>query len=374
MRTEICEKLGIEFPIFAFSHCRDVVAAVSKAGGMGVLGAVFFTVEELTENLNWIDQHVGDNPYGVDILIPAKYLGKGEGFSAEELENKLRAMIPEEHRKFANKILKDAGVPELPENVKVRELIGLTEETAKPLIDASLTHEKVRLIVNALGTPPVHIVKEIQDSGRWVAALCGSAKHALNHKAAGIDIVIANGTEAGGHTGDVGSIVLWPEVIDAVAPLPVLAAGGIGGGRQMAAALAMGAQGVWTGTIWVTTTESDFPDEQKEVYLKATSRDTVRTRSWSGKFGRGLRNDWTDAWDRSDTPDPLEMPLQGMVAAEPIARSEMYPAQSQPNVGFNPCGQIVGSTNAVKSVRIVIQEMIDAYLDAVERLNNLMPE
>jgi len=141
----------------------------------------------------------------------------------------------------------------------------------------------------------------------------------------------------------------------------------------MAAALAMGAQGVWTGTLWVTTTESDFPDEQKEVYLKATSRDTVRTRSWSGKFGRGLRNDWTEAWERSDTPDPLDMPLQIMVAAEPIARSEMYPAQAQPSVGFNPCGQIVGSTNAVKSVRIVTQEMIDTYLDAVEHLNNLMP-
>jgi len=283
-------------------------------------------------------------------------------------------MIPEEHRNFAKRIFRDADVPELPEKEKVRELIGLTEETAKPLIDVSLKHEKVRLIVNALGTPPAHIVKEIQDSGRMVAALCGSVKHALNHKAAGIDIVICQGTEGGGHTGDVGSIVLWPEVIDAVAPLPVLAAGGIGSGKQMAAALAMGAQGVWTGTLWLTTTESDCSDEQKEAYLKATSRDTVRTRSWSGKFGRSLRNDWTDAWERSDTPDPLGMPLQGMVSAEPIARQERYPAKAQPHLGFNPCGQVVGSTNVVKPVRLIIQEMIDTYLDAVERLNNLMPE
>lgn len=372
MRTEICDKFGIEYPIFAFSHCRDVVAAVSNAGEMGVLGAVFLTVDELTENLNWIDQHVRDKPYGVDVLIPAKYTGKGEGLSAEELENKLHDMIPEEHRNFAKKIMKDAGVPELPENVKVRELIGLTEETAKPLIDVSLEHEKARLIVNALGTPPTHIVKEIQDSGRMVAALCGSVKHALNHKAAGIDIVICTGTEAGGHTGDVGSIVLWPEVIDAVAPLPVLAGGGIGRGRQLAAALAMGAQGVWAGTLWLTTAESDYSGKQKEAHLKPTSRDTVRTRSWSGKFDRSLKNDWTDAWERSDTPDPLGFPLQGMVVQEAIERQNIYTDQAQPHVGFNPAGQIVGSTNVVKSVRIIIQEMIEEYLDAVERLNDLL--
>jgi NAD(P)H-dependent flavin oxidoreductase YrpB (nitropropane dioxygenase family) len=207
-----------------------------------------------------------------------------------------------------------------------------------------------------------------------VGALCGSVKHALNHKAAGVDIAVCQGSEGGGHTGDVGSIVLWPEVIDAVAPMPVLAAGGIGSGRQMAAALAMGAQGVWAGTLWIPTSESDCPDEQKEAYLKATSRDTVRTRSWSGKHGRGLKNDWTEAWERDDTPDPLLMPLQGMVAAEPIARQKMYPAEAQPQVGFNPCGQIVGSLNVVKPVRKVIQEMIETYLDAVERLNDLMPE
>jgi NAD(P)H-dependent flavin oxidoreductase YrpB (nitropropane dioxygenase family) len=205
-----------------------------------------------------------------------------------------------------------------------------------------------------------------------VAALCGSVKHALNHKAAGLDIVICTGTEAGGHTGDVGSIVLWPEVIDAVAPLPVLAGGGIGRGKQMAAALAMGAQGVWAGTLWLTTTESDYSGKQKEAHLKATSRDTVRTRSWSGKFGRSLKNDWTDAWERSDTPDPLGFPLQGMVVQEAIERQNIYTDQAQPHVGFNPAGQIVGSTNVVKSVRMVIQEMIEEYLDAVERLNDLL--
>jgi NAD(P)H-dependent flavin oxidoreductase YrpB (nitropropane dioxygenase family) len=171
----------------------------------------------------------------------------------------------------------------------------------------------------------------------------------------------------------VGSIVVWPEVIDAADPIPVLAAGGIGNGRQMAAAMAMGAAGVWAGTLWLTTTESDWPPEQKETYLKATSRDTVRTRAWTGKPCRVLRNDWTDAWDAEDTPDPLGLPLQYMVTSDAVVRGHMYAAQAQP-VAFSPAGQVVGSATVVKPVRLVIQEMIEEYLDAVERLNDLMPE
>ncbi len=256
-----------------------------------------FTPDELKANLKWIDAHVGDQPYAVDIVIPSKYQGKGEDMSAEELEKALSDSIPQEHRDFAKKLLADAGVPELPEGHPVQELLGWTEATAWPLVEITLGHDKVRLVANALGTPPADVVKEIQDSGRMVAALCGSVKHALAHKEAGLDIIVCQGSEGGGHTGDVGSIVVWPEVIDAADPVPVLAAGGIGTGRQMAAAMAMGAAGVWTGTIWLTTAESDWPPAQKETYLKATSRDTVRTRAWTGKPCRVLRNDWTDAWD-----------------------------------------------------------------------------
>ncbi len=373
MRTEICDRLRIEYPIFAFTHCRDVVAAVSNAGGLGVLGAVGFTASQLEENLKWIDQHVGDNPYAVDFVIPKKYEGKGQKLSAEELEKILRDMIPQEHRDFAKKLLTDAGVPELSEGTSVPELIGWTEATAAPLVETSLRHDKVRLIANALGTPPAEVVKEIKNSGRMVAALCGSVKHAIAHKEAGLDIIVCQGGEGGGHTGDVGSIVLWPQVIAAVDPLPVLAAGGIGSGRQMAAAMAMGAAGVWTGSLWLTVTESDWPPDAKQSYIRATSRDTVRTRAWTGKPARVLRNDWSDAWDALNTPDPLGLPLQFMVTAEAVVRANMYPAQAQ-SVAFNPCGQIIGSINTIKPVRLVIQELIEDYLDAVERLNNLMPE
>jgi NAD(P)H-dependent flavin oxidoreductase YrpB (nitropropane dioxygenase family) len=229
---------------------------------------------------------------------------------------------------------------------------------------------KVRLIANALGTPPPDVIETIHAADRLVAALCGSVKHALGHKEAGVDIIIAQGSEGGGHTGDVGSLVLWPEVIDAVAPTPVLAAGGIGSGRAIAAALAMGAQGVWTGSIWLTVQEADVPPAQMETYLRATSKDTVRSRAWTGKPCRVLRNDWTDAWERADNPKPLGMPLQFMVTMNAVQRGHRYPEQAK-DVNFNPVGQVVGQMNSVQSVKQLIYGLVDEYLEATERLQRL---
>jgi NAD(P)H-dependent flavin oxidoreductase YrpB (nitropropane dioxygenase family) len=372
MRTRLCEELGIEFPIFAFTHCRDVVSAVSQAGGFGVLGAVGFTAEQLEIELKWIDDHVGDKPYGVDIVIPGKYAGQGE-LDVEKLEAQLRAAIPKGHREFAARLLAQHGVPELPEGEHARELLGWTAATAGPQVETALRHDKVRVIANALGTPPADVIREIQGAGRMVGALCGSVHHALNHKEAGVDFIIAQGTEGGGHTGEIGSMVLWPQVIDAVAPIPVLAAGGIGNGRQIAAALAMGAQGVWTGSIWLTVEEAESPPAQKESFLKATSSDTVRSRSWTGKPCRMLRNDWTEAWSRSENPEPLGMPLQFMVTADAVARTHRYAAKAQ-EVAFNPVGQIVGVMNEVLPVREVIFRLVEEYLEAVERLEQLRPQ
>jgi len=372
MRTPLCEKLGIEFPIFAFTHCRDVVAAVSNAGGLGVLGAVGFSAEQLEIELKWIDEHVGDKPYGVDIVIPGKYEGKGMDDPAE-LEAKLRAMIPPEHRAFAKRLLAEHGVPELPEGTHTRELLGWTAATAGPQIEVMLKHPKVKLVANALGTPPAAIIKEIQQSGRLVGALCGSVKHALAHKDAGVDFVIAQGGEGGGHTGDIGSIVLWPQVIDAVSPLPVLAAGGIGDGRQMAAALMLGAQGVWTGSIWLTVEEAESAPAAKQSLLKATSHDTIRSRAWTGKPCRMLRNDWTEAWEKPENPKPLGMPLQFMVTADAVSRTNQYAAKAQA-VAFNPVGQVVGLMNEERSVRDVIMQLVEDYVDAVERFEQLQPK
>lgn len=368
MRTNVCDQLGIEFPIFAFTHCRDVVAAVSNAGGLGVLGAVGFTAEQLATELEWLDEHC-NNPYGVDVVIPGKYEGMGE-MDPVKLEAELQTLVPGEHKAFAAKLLADHGVPELPADQIAPTLIGWTEATASPLIDESLRHEKVKLIANALGTPPPEVIDRIHGAGRLVAALCGTPAQAVRHKNAGVDIVIAQGTEGGGHTGDVGSIVLWPQVIDAVAPTPVLAAGGIGNGRQMAAALALGAEGVWTGSLWLTVEEADIPPAQMQSYLDATSRDTVRSRAWTGKPCRMLRNDWTDAWENPENPQPLGMPLQFMVTGDAVARGHAYPEQAK-DVNFNPVGQVVGQMNKVRRSRDVVMGMVEEYLEATGRLDEL---
>lgn len=371
MRTEICDLFDIEVPIFAFTHCRDVVVAVSKAGGLGVLGAVGFSPEQLETELQWIDERIGDKPYAVDLVIPNKYEGMGE-LDPEKLQAQLEAAIPSEHREFASKLLSDHGVPELPKEEQSMNLLGWTMATAMPQLEVALNHPNVKLIANALGTPPKEVIDMVHESGRLVAALCGSAKQALAHKAAGVDVVIAQGYEGGGHTGEVGSMVLWPEVIEAVHPTPVLAAGGIGSGRQIAAALAMGAQGAWTGSIWLTVTESSNPLAAKESLLAAGSRDTVRSRSVTGKPARMLRNEWTDAWENPQNPQPLGMPLQGMVTLDMIMRTNRY-AESAQSVAFNPVGQIVGRMNQMQPVKNVMSKLVDDYFEAVERLESTMP-
>ncbi|MEN8161540.1 MAG: nitronate monooxygenase family protein [Myxococcota bacterium] len=372
MRTELCERLGIEFPIFAFTHCRDVVAAVSQAGGLGVLGAVGFEADQLAQELDWIDAHVGDKPYAVDMVIPQKYEGIGE-MDPAKLEAKLKAAIPREYLEFADRILAEHGVPAWPEKDEAR-LLGWTQATAAPLVEESLRHENVVMIANALGTPPKDVIEQVHAEGRIVGALCGKVKQALQHQEAGVDVIIAQGHEAGGHTGEISSLVLWPQVVDAVAPTPVLAAGGIGNGRQMAAALATGAQGVWTGSLWVAVAEAQAEPAEKKAYFEATSEDTTRTRSWTGKPARFLRNDWSDAWARDDTPDPLGMPLQGLVTLDAIRRTKRYASVADTQkVAFNPVGQVVGQINGERTCREVIFDLVSEYVDAMERLNALLP-
>jgi NAD(P)H-dependent flavin oxidoreductase YrpB (nitropropane dioxygenase family) len=374
MRNPLCEKLGIDYPIFAFTHCRDVAVAVSKAGGIGVLGVVGFSPEQVKEELDWIDAHIGDKPYGVDVVIPQKYEGMGN-MSPEEMEAQLWKMIPQEHIDFAQKLLADHGVPEWPDGTKSMGLMGWTEATATPLLEEALTRPQCRLIANALGTPPADKIKRVQESGRLIGALCGKVKQAIAHKEAGLDFVVAQGGEGGGHTGDVGSIVLWPQIVDALGDTPMLAAGGIGNGRQIAAAMAMGAAGVWTGSLWLTVEEAHTQPAQKASLLAATSEDTVRSRSWTGKTCRMLKNDWTEAWERPDTPDPLGMPLQGMITSDGMRRTSAYADAAEcQKVAFNPCGQVIGQINQVESCRQVMHRLLDEYVDAVAKAGSMLPE
>jgi NAD(P)H-dependent flavin oxidoreductase YrpB (nitropropane dioxygenase family) len=372
MRTRVSDLFGIELPVFAFSHCRDVVAAVSRAGGLGVLGALAFSNEQLEVELDWIDAHVDGRPYGVDVVMPNS-LADMAALDKAAFEQ----MIPQRHRDFVEEVLARYTVPKLPAGeVPHESLLAWTHSGARSQVEIALSHP-IRLLVNALGTPPKDVIDTVHARGVQVAALCGSVEHALRHVAAGIDIIVAQGAEAGGHTGEIGTMVLVPDVVDAVAPRPVLAAGGIGSGRQIAAALALGAEGAWMGSIWLTTTESDLHPVAREKLLRASARDTVRSRSMTGKPARQLRTAWTEAWDDPSSPGTLPMPLQFMLTSEAITRMHRYAhletSRARELVG-SPVGQIVGRMNSVRSVREVIYDLMNEFVEAVNRTSALLAE
>ncbi len=359
MRTDLCERFGIEYPIFAFTPSEHVAAAVSRAGGLGVLGAVRFNdAEELDETLTWLDDNTDGKPYGVDVVMPMKIPTEGKSVD-------LKAMIPEAHITFVQKTLQQLGVPPLPDGEGGEGVLGWLHSTARSHVDVALKHRPV-LIANALGSPPVDVIEKAHEHGVQVAALAGAAKHALSHVKNGVDIIIAQGYEAGGHTGEIASMVLTPEVVDAVGPdVPVLGAGGIGSGRQVAASLALGAQGVWTGSVWLTTEEYSNLNTNKgmtEAFLRASSSDTVRTRVYTGKPARLLKTKWTEAWAEDDAPEPLPMPLQNLLVADAHSRMNQH---GDPDVISMPVGQIVGRMNEVRSVADVMAGLVSEYEEAV---------
>jgi NAD(P)H-dependent flavin oxidoreductase YrpB (nitropropane dioxygenase family) len=379
MKTSVCEMLGVDVPILAFTHCRDVVAAVTKAGGFGVLGAAGHTPEQLDIDLQWIRDEVGEKPFGVDIIVPAKYEGSSEG--GKSLRD-LTEMIPQEHKDFVEDMMERYAVPPLPKNDGQEGLRGLlvdseppmTYAQAVPLMDVAFSHP-IKLIVNALGPPPPDMIERAHAGGVLVGALAGKKSHAVRHVASGVDIIIAQGHEAGGHTGDIGTMVLVPEIVDAVAPTPVLAAGGIGSGRQVAASLALGAQGVWCGSVWLTTQEAETHPVVKEKFLAATSSDTLRSRSRTGKPARQLRSAWTDEWEGESSPGTLPMPLQPMLIAQAsrrVDRAAMNPEnRGAVELANYFVGQIVGSMNESISATRVVEDMITEYLDVMDRFEQL---
>jgi NAD(P)H-dependent flavin oxidoreductase YrpB (nitropropane dioxygenase family) len=365
MRTDVCDAFGIEYPIFAFTPSEHVAAAVSRAGGLGVLGCVRFNdPDELETTLSWLDDNTDGKPYGVDVVMPMKV--PTEGTSTD-----LSTMIPPEHVSFVERTLQQLGVPPLPEGEGREGVLGWLHSVARSHVDVALAHRPV-LIANALGSPPVDVIEQAHAAGVKVAALAGAAKHALSHVANGVDVIVAQGHEAGGHTGEIASMVLTPEVVDAVGPdVPVLGAGGIGSGRQVAASLALGAQGVWTGSIWLTTEEYQHLNTNKgmtEAFLRASSADTVRTRVYTGKPARLLRTRWTQAWETEDAPSPLPMPLQNLLVSDAHNRMNVH---GDPDVISMPVGQVVGSMNEVRSVADVMADLVREYDETVDRLRSL---
>jgi NAD(P)H-dependent flavin oxidoreductase YrpB (nitropropane dioxygenase family) len=368
MNTKLARDMGLEFPIFAFTHCRDVAAAVSKAGGMGVFGVAAHSAKGLAAELEWIEKEIGDKPYGVDLLLPTRFVGsdKKGGLDGEELD----AKIPDGHRQFLNDLLEQHSVPALPADAELRDELAVGYDRQKDIIEIIFQHN-ISLVASALGPPPEWMIDMSREKGVKVAALAGTVEHARRHVEAGVDIVVAQGYEAGGHTGQVSTMVLVPEVVDAVGDIPVLAAGGIGSGRQITASLALGAQGVWLGSLWLTTEEAETHPVVKEKFLKASSSDTIRSRSLTGKPARQLRSAWTDAWEDPSNPDPLPMPLQPRLVREAQMRISRTAHKSAGAAQLSNyfVGQIVGSMNHTKSVRTVMEELAVEYADTMERLD-----
>ena len=368
MRTALSDEFGLDLSLFAFSYMPDVVIEVCKAGGMGVLGAVRFTPDELSEAIEYVEAGIGGRPYGVDIVMPAKTEAVA-GMPMDELHDMLEKMIPQEHRDFVERLLKEHGVPELPAQAQhQRDLLSWNDTEARQQVERSLERKDVKLIVNALGPPPKDVVDESHEAGVKVAALVGKKEHALKQVANGVDIIVAQGTEAGGHSGEIATMVLVPEVVEAVGERPVLAAGGIGSGRQIAAAFALGAQGVWTGSIWLNTVECAQPETMYKKFRNASSSDAVRSRAYTGKPARQLRTAWTEAWDDPSNPQPLGMPLQYMLNAE--AQDRIRRSENEELLG-TPIGQLVGSMTQTKTVREVVEALREEYTRTVESLPRL---
>ena len=375
MTNALCARLGIEFPLFAFSHCRDVVAAVSKAGGFGVLGATAFNPQELEVELQWIDAHVDGKPYGIDVLIPENLSVRHE---KDLTSKKLAERIPQQHKEFVDNLLKSHGVDPAGDHARARTEDApppFWPEEAMELLRVAFNHP-IRMIVNALGVPPKEMIEMGRAHNVPVGALAGAKEHALRLAEAGCDVIVAQGGEAGGHCGEVSTIVLIPEVVRALEAadhdVPVLAAGGIMTGAQMAACMAMGAAGAWTGSVWLATTESECSQIFREKMVAARSRDTVRSKGRTGKYSRQLVSAWTEAWEGPDSPGALPMPMQSLIAEPAIHKAtksaEGGNAQAVPLVTYF-VGQGVGLVENIVSARSVVQDFMGDYAAAVDRLN-----
>lgn len=378
MKSALCDRLGIEFPLFAFTHCRDVVAAVTNAGGMGVLGAVGHTPESLEIELSWIDEQVDGKPYGVDLLIPNKLDAKEGGLTAAEIE----ARVPPEHRQYVTDLLEKHGIDTgdlWSEGIDDDYGDNYRAAGAAKVMDVAFEHP-IAMIVNALGVPPPYMLETAHAKGIAVGALTGAKEHAIKHAEAGVDVLVVSGTEAGGHCGEISTMVLIPEVVQAMQDYPnveVLAAGGIATGRQMAACMAMGAAGAWTGSVWLTTAEAETIPTVKEKMLAAGSRNTVRSRSRTGKPTRQLQSTWTDAWHAEGAPDPLPMPLQGLISRPAMAKIDKLAESGHPGakeLATYFVGQAVGLMNTEQSARSVVYDFMEDYAEAVERLSATVAE
>lgn len=356
LHTRLCEMLGIEFPIIAFTHCKDVVAAVVNAGGFAVLGEAMHTPDEIAADIKWIRSRVAGRPFGIDLVLPASVP------SADPLEQ-LLTRIPEGHRKFVQGIKERHNVPEPRNPVALHQWGGLNQEMARAQLDV-LLDERVPVFVSGLGSP-AFILKAMHERGMKVFGLIGKTRQAKREIEAGVDAIIAQGYDAAGHTGPIGTFSIVSEVAAIAGATPVIAAGGVTTGRHLAAALCLGAAGVWTGTLWLACRESDSDMIVKEKLLAATSDDTVYSRCVSGMPMRILKCAWTEEWAKPDAPAVLPAPYQMLLSAEYIQAANDH---RRPDLMTEAAGQGVGFIKAMKPARQIVLDIVDEALAAFDEL------
>lgn len=367
MKTAAAAALGAELPIFAFSHCRDVIAAVTKAGGVGVLGAAWMTPEELEMSIEWIENEVGDKPFGVDLVFP--------GTSAEEKRpEEYLEDIPESYLSYVADMLDQGGVADMSE-ADIKEFMAenaqrmsMTQKKSHDQLDITLGRSSVKLVVGALGVTPAYVVEEAHAKGIQVGALVGSGRHAEKQRDAGVDLLVAQGTEAGGSVGSVASMVLWPQVVEAAKGVPVLAAGGVSRGSHILAALSLGCQGVWLGSLWLGTVEGELSEEMRERLYQAESEDAVIANVMTGKQGRMLATKYVENWSAPDAPQPLSWPMQSILNGYSYKRAERGR-----NLDYwtYAVGQVIGDMKGTTTVRREIERMLNEYGDALESVLEL---
>lgn len=353
--TPVCRKLGMSRPIFGFAHSVAAVAAVSRAGGLGVYGATRDTPDEIRENLRLLRRLAGNAAIGVDLVLP-------RGMPARNDRAAIEAELPREHRDFVAALAQKYEVPPATKPGMRSRFVRSDEVTAEQ-VEAVLDSD-VNLFACGIGVPP-ELVARAKALGKTTLALVGAPRHAQQAVTAGVDIIVAQGHDAGAHTGPIGTFSLVPQIVDIAGDVPVLAAGGVATGRHLAAALAMGAQGVWMGTAWLVTEEHDVSPTLLAKLLAAGSDDTVISRADSGKTLRQLRSAWSDEWAAHGAPRPLKMPYQDILVGDLLGAIQEHDVQA---LAHTPAGQSIAYMTQRTTVAAIMDGLMREARSTLDRL------
>ena len=360
LHTPLCDKLGIEYPIVAFTHCKDVAVAVINSGGFAVLGEALHTPDHIAADIKWIRERIGGKPFGIDLVLPSSV---PEEKSVEEL----MAMIPPEQRAFEQKIKEKYNVPDPKVRPDIHVWGGLDQKRALNQLEV-IFDERVPVFASGLGSP-AFLLKRAHELGMQVWGLVGKPRQAKKQLAAGTDVIIAQGFDAAGHTGNIGTFSIVPQVVDAArgTGVPIIAAGGVTTGRHLAAALALGADGVWTGSLWLASRESDVNLPLKERLIEAETDDTVYSDCISGYTMRTTRSPWHNEWASEEAPEVLKPPLQMILSSNYIQGSLDY---QRKDLMTEAAGQGIHYVTEMKPARQILSDIVEEALDVFDRFAN----